>query len=205
MKVSWARSSSNNFRVFTSAHWAGRWYQHHSHAQCMHIIHGLTLRLTVQADIQLWDKRRYLSSRKRGWGDNIPDKTEEKVRHRDTEKETKTRRDNETCMKNPKSWWERGAGESTLVLLSSLCPCFRACCILHGMGTKEFQLQTSSPSCNKDTKLKHTGNPNTLPARDHALHKITAQSTWIYAATPAQLRGKGSGVALPSVVTSSVK
>lgn len=183
MKVSWARSSSNNFRVFTSAHWAGRWYQHHSHAQCMHIIHGLTLRLTVQADIQLWDKRRYLSSRKRGWGDNIPDKTEEKVRHRHTEGNKNKRQWD--WHEKPKSWWETGAGESTLLLLSSLCPCFRACCILYGMGTKEFYLQTSSPSCNKDIELKHSGNPNTLPAWNHAFHKITVQSTWIYAATPA--------------------
>lgn len=79
-----------------------RWYQHDSHAQCMHIIHGLTLRLTVQAEIQLWDKRRYLSSRKRGWGDNIPDKREEKARHRQTQrkKQKQEERDNETCMKN---------------------------------------------------------------------------------------------------------
>lgn len=137
--VSWERSSSNNFRVFTSAHWAGRWYQHHSHAQCMHIIHGLTLRLTVQADIQLWDKRRYLSSRKRGWGDNIPDKTEEKVRHRQTQRRKQKQEERQWDLhEKPKSWWETGAGESTLLLLSSLCPCFRACCILHGIGTEEF-------------------------------------------------------------------
>lgn len=107
MKVSWARSSSNIFRVFTSAHWAGRWYQHHSHAQCMHIIYGLTLRLTVQADIQLWDKRRYLSSRKRGWGDNIPDKTEEKVRYRHREGNKNKKRQWDLHEK-PKSWWETG-------------------------------------------------------------------------------------------------
>lgn len=109
MRVSWESSSSNNFRVFISAHWAGRWYQHHSHAQCMHIIHGLTLRLTVQADIQLWDKRRYLSSRKRGWGDNIPDKTEEKVRHRQTQRRKQKQEERQWDLhEKPKSWWETG-------------------------------------------------------------------------------------------------
>ena len=151
----------------------------------MHIIHGLTLRLTVQAEIQLWDKRRYLSSRKRGWGDNIPDKTEEKARHRQTQRRKQKQEERQWDLhEKPKSWWETGAGKSTLLLLSSLWLCFRACCVLHEMGTEEFKLQTSFPSCNKDSELKHTGRLNILPPRDHALHKITIHSTWIYAATP---------------------
>lgn len=170
----------------------------------MHIINGLTLRLTVQAEIQLWDKRRYLSSRKRGWGDNIPDKTEEKARHRHREGNKNKKRDNETCMKNLNHGGRR-AGKSTLLLLSSLWLCFRACCVLHEMGTEEFKLQTSFPSCNKDSKLKHTGNLNTLPPWDHALRKITIIAHGFMLQLLPKLRGKGSSVALPSVVTSSVK
>lgn len=90
-------------------------------------INGLTLRLTGQAEIQLWDKRRYWSRRKRGWGDNIPDKTEEKATQRQTQRKKQKQEERQWDLhEKPKSGWETGTGKSTLLLLSCLCASERA-------------------------------------------------------------------------------
>lgn len=168
----------------------------------MHIIHGLTLRLTVQAEIQFWDKRRYLSSRKKGWGDNIPDKREVKARHRQTQrrKQKQEERDNETCMKNLNHGGRQGLVKAHCSS-SAVCDWFRACCVVHEIGTQEFKLQTSFPLCNKDSKFTYS--------YCHHETMLCTKSLFIAHGFMLQLlptlRGKDSSVVLPSAVTSSVK
>lgn len=197
--MSWDRSSSNIFRAFKQPSGTGRWYQHYSHAQCTHIIHGLTLRITVQAEIQLWDKRRYLSSRKRSWGDNNPDKTEEKARHRHREGNKNKKRDNETCKKILNH-----GGRQGLVKAHCSSSALYDCASEHAVSCmKRARRSWSSKLLSHHAK---TANSNTLAILTHCHHKTTPCTKPLFIEHGFMLlRGKGSSLGLPSVVTSSVK
>lgn len=102
-------------------------------------------------------------------------------RHREGNKNKK--RDNETCMKILNH-----GGKQGLVKAHCSSSALYDCASEHAVSRMRPARRSWSSkllSHHANSELKHTGNLNTLPPQDHALHKPTIHRTWIYAASPA--------------------